>query len=134
MRAKLLDIRALTANHHTRPRGLNGDAGPLRRPFDHHLGNSRLTQIVEQIFADTQIFMQQPRVIFVRIPTRIPCPVDSEAQADRIDFLTHYSVSSRSRTMTVKLLKGFWMPPTRPRARALNRFNTMVFPTVASFT
>src|SRR3546814_3706791 len=62
--------------------------------------------------------MQQVRIGVVGKPAGIPGAVDSQPQADRIDFLTHYAVSSRSRTTTVRRLHGFTILPARPRARA----------------
>ena len=63
------------------------------------------------------------------IPRRSPigltfCPMRLRPQA----------VSSTSRTTSVRLENGFWMPATRPRARGLKRFMTSALPTCASAT
>src|SRR3546814_6445866 len=81
-----------------------------------------------QVLADAQVLVQQIRIAVVGEPAGIPGPVDAQTQADRIDFLTHYAVSSRSRTTTVRRLHGFTILLARPRARARKRFRSAEHP------
>ena len=113
---------------------MDGHARLFRRALDDDLRHAGLLQPVMQILAQPQILVEQRTVVLVGKPAGIPGPVDADAQADRIDLLTHYFVSSRSRTIKVILLNGFSMRPARPRARAWKRFITKLRPTVASAT
>ena len=91
--------------------------------------------IKPQEVTQLEILVEELGVIVIGVPTGIPGTVDAEAKPDRIDFLTHDyafsspAVSSRSRTMTVRLLNGLTILPTRPRARARQRFIMMALPT-----
>src|SRR5215467_8968367 len=88
--AQLLDIGALLADHHARPRRLHGHAALLVRPLDHDLGDRRLLEILHQLLADLHVLVEQLSVlVFAGVPARIPGAVDAEPQADWIDFLTH---------------------------------------------
>jgi hypothetical protein len=63
--------------------------------LDDDLGNRSLLEVLEQRLTDLQIFLQQRTILApVRVPTRIPGAIDAEAQADWIDLLAHYAVSS----------------------------------------
>src|SRR3546814_9598158 len=92
------------------------------------------------------------------IPALVPGAVESEAEPDRIDFLSHYACSplccasaffgfaavlalagafcssSRSRTTMVIWLNGFRILAPRPRARAWKCRITRPLPTLASAT
>ena len=132
--AQFFDIRAFPADHNAGTGGVNGDPGMLCRTLDQNLRHACLIQLVEQDFANLQILVQQIGIFRICIPARIPGPVNTDAEADWIDLMTHYSVSSRSRTTTVRLLKGLRMLAPRPRARARNLFIIKVLPTTTSFT
>src|SRR3546814_13837492 len=88
--------------------------------------------------SDLQILMELLAIVLAGEPARIPGPVDAQAQTDRIDLLTHQfdssAASARSRTMTVRLLKGFSHGAPRPRARACERRTPHARPTVAPAT
>src|SRR5207249_3021183 len=91
--AQLVDIGALLANDHARPRRMNRHPALLVRTLDHDLGNRSLLQLLHQDFANLDVLMQQLAVLgLARIPARIPSPVDAKPQANRIDFLTHRSL------------------------------------------
>src|SRR6185312_8511417 len=91
---QLLDIGALLADHHARPGRVNGDAALLVRTFDHDAGNARGLQLVAEIFADLDVFLQELAILLLaRVPARVPGPVDAQTQAGRIDLLTHYAFS-----------------------------------------
>src|SRR3546814_18758943 len=87
-----------------------------------------------QVLADAQVLVQQIRIAVVGEPAGIPGPVDDQTQADRIDFLTHYAVSSRSRTTTIRRLHGFTILLAPHRAPARQRLITTILPTAAPHT
>ena len=113
---------------------MDGDADLLRRPLDHHLGNAGLSQAATQEVVDLEVLVQVEGVFLLGVPAGVPGTVDAQPEADRIDLLTHHTVSLRSRTTSVMLLNGFSIRPVRPRARARNRFITSALPTEASAT
>jgi len=88
--AQLLNVGALLADHHARTRRVNGDAALLVRALDDDLRHRRLLELLHQLSADLDVFVQQ-RAVFGLIgePARIPGAVDPKPQADWIDFLTH---------------------------------------------
>ena len=49
----------------------------------------RLVQLVEQEFADAQIFKQQAAVICIRIPARIPALRDADSKTNGMNLLSH---------------------------------------------
>src|SRR5204862_1601067 len=88
--AQFLDVGALLADHHARPRRVNGDAALLVRTLDHDARHGSLLELLGEILADRHVLVQQLAVfVLAREPTRVPGPVDPETQADRIDLLTH---------------------------------------------
>src|SRR5207253_4566294 len=85
-----LDVGALLADHHARARGMNRHAALLVRALDYDLRHRGLLQRFEQVLADLHVLVQQLAVVVLaRIPARVPRPVDTKTQPDRIDFLTH---------------------------------------------
>src|SRR5271169_2649503 len=95
--AQLLDVGALLADHHARPRRMDRDPALLVRPLDHDLGHRRLLELLLQRLADLLVLVQQLAVLaLARIPPRIPGAVDAQTQADRIDLLTHRVAPKRS--------------------------------------
>ena len=61
--AKLLDVRALFADDHARPRRLHGHAALLVRPLDHDLRHRGLLEVLHQLLADLHVLMQQLAVL-----------------------------------------------------------------------
>src|SRR3546814_17907956 len=122
------------ADHHAGTGGVDRDARLLGRPLDDDARNAGLLQALAQVLADAQVLVQQVRIGVVGKPAGIPGAVDSQPQADRIVFFTHYAVSSRSRTTTVRRLHGFTLLPARPRARDRNRIMPKTLPTLHSAT
>src|SRR5690606_15642848 len=116
---QLLDIRALLADNQARTCRMDRHPALLVRTLDHDLRNGSLLQLLFEVATDLQILMQQFAILAgICIPARIPGAVDTEAQADRIDFLTHQAAStssSTSRTMIVRCENGFSMREERPR-------------------
>src|SRR6267142_2292670 len=101
--AQFLDVRALFADHHTWPRGMQRDPCSSGGAFDDHPGHPGLAEPLMQEPAQAQVVKQQIAVFLPREPAGIPGAIDAEPKPDRIDLLTHYALSSaRSRTMTVR--------------------------------
>ncbi|CUX40938.1 hypothetical protein AGR6A_Cc60252 [Agrobacterium sp. NCPPB 925] len=104
--AKLLDVRALLADDQTRASRVDRNAALLVRTLDDHLGDAGLLEFLDQVCPDLQVFMQKLAVFSgVSVPAAVPGTVDAEAEADWIDFLTHYAASpfsSTSRTTIVR--------------------------------
>ena len=80
--AQLLDVGALLADDHARPRRLDGDPALLVRPLDHDLRYRRLLELLHQLLADLHVLVQQRAVLALAgVPARIPGAVDAEPQA-----------------------------------------------------
>src|SRR3546814_11828732 len=103
------------ADHHAGTGGVDRDARLLGRPLDDDARNAGLLQALAQVLADAQVLMQQVRIGVVGKPAGIPGPVDSQPQADRMEFLTHIPVSYHSRNPTGSRLHGLTNLPDRPR-------------------
>src|ERR1700676_3414193 len=58
--AQLLDVGALLADHHARPRRLDGHAALLVRPLDDDLGHRRLLELLHHFLAVLDVLEQQP--------------------------------------------------------------------------
>src|SRR6185437_866765 len=87
---QLVDVGALLADHHARTRRVNVDPALLVRPLDDDLRDRRLFEAAHQNFADLHVLVQQLAVLgLVGEPAAVPGAVDAEAQADRIDLLSH---------------------------------------------
>src|SRR5262245_56881985 len=88
--AKLLDVGTLLANHDAGPRRVYRHPALFVRPLDNNMRDRRLLELLHQLFANLDIFVQQGAVFrLAREPARVPGAVDPDAQPDRIDFLTH---------------------------------------------
>src|SRR5581483_2902783 len=91
---QLLDVGALLADHHARPRRIDRHAALLVRALDHDLRHRCLLELLHQLFADLDVLVQQRAVLgLAGVPPRIPGAVDADAQPDRIDLLTHRTLS-----------------------------------------
>src|ERR1051326_4521587 len=62
---QLLDIGALLADHHARPRRVNGDAALLVRALDHDAADAGLLEPFRQGIADLDVFLQQLAVVLL---------------------------------------------------------------------
>ena len=113
--AQLLDVGALLADQNAGARRVNGDAALLVRALDDDLGDAGLTALLHDVIAHAHVFVQQPAVLAAASePAAVPGAVDAEAQADGIDFLTHYAVSLAAGLALLPFLAGaacFLAPP-----------------------
>src|SRR5690606_7592332 len=90
LRAQLLDVSALLADDHIRARRIDRDAAQLGRTLDHHLRDRRLRQVLDDVLAQLDVFLEQLAVVApFGVPATVPGAVDLQAQADRIALLTH---------------------------------------------
>ena len=88
--ADLVDVRALLADDDARARGVDRDARLLRRALDDDARHAGLLQASLEVRADVQVLVQDVRVLLAGgVPARIPRAVDTDAQPDRVDLLTH---------------------------------------------
>src|SRR4029450_10164107 len=87
---QFLHLSTLLADHYARAGRVNGHAALLVRPLDDDMRHRCLLELLHQLLADLDVFMEQ-RTVFrlAGEPARIPGAVDADAQPDRIDFLTH---------------------------------------------
>ena len=94
--AQLVDVGALLADHHARARGIDRDAALLVRTLDHDPARRRPASAPS--CSISRILMSSCSSLpYSSLPAnqrRVPGAVDAEAQADRIDFLTHRTASS----------------------------------------
>src|SRR6185437_14093987 len=91
---QLLDVGALLADHHAGTGRMDRHAALLVRALDHDTADTGGLELVAQILADLDVFLQElPILLLARVPARVPGPVDAQTQAGRIDLLTHYEFS-----------------------------------------
>src|SRR5580658_5450269 len=87
---QLLDVLALLADHDARTRRLDGDVHPLGGALDQDAAHGSLEQSLVQELTHAEIRVnEQRKLLLVGIPLRRPVARDAEANADRIDLLTH---------------------------------------------
>src|SRR5690606_17307083 len=89
--AQFFNVGAFFADDHTRASGINRHFGVFRGAFDQHFGDPGGFQTVLHIFAQFQILNQFFRIFAVIKPAGVPGTVDTDAQTDWINFLTHSS-------------------------------------------
>src|SRR5262245_53363673 len=123
--AQLLDVGTLLADQDAGAGGVDGEAAFLVRALDHSPRDAGLAPLLEDVIANVHVLVQQLAVLAATgEPAAVPGAVDADPQSDRIDLVTHYSVSfaaassARSFTITVSWEKGFWIALMRPRPRA----------------
>src|SRR3954469_18449372 len=81
---ELLDIRALLADDHARPRRIDRDSANLGRTLDHHLRDGGLRQLLDDGLPDLEVLEKQPTIVLTfREPAAVPGPVDLQAKPDR---------------------------------------------------
>ena len=98
LRAELLDVLTLLADHDARTRGVNRDARGLRRTLNRDLRHAGLGKLRAQHFAHLQISREVLRVFaLVRVPLRIPVLGNAEANAGGMNLVTHVISSRRPR-------------------------------------
>src|SRR5579862_317659 len=88
--AKALDVLALLADHHARTRRVDRDARVLRRTLDDDLAHGGVRELLLEVLADLDVLGEHPReVLGVRVPLRAPVSIHREAEAGRVDLLSH---------------------------------------------
>src|SRR5690606_11808491 len=87
---QVLDVLAALADHHTRTSRVDGDACVLGGTLDDHAADRCVLQLLLEVFANTNVLAQHAtESLVVRVPARTPVTVDREAEANRVDFLSH---------------------------------------------
>jgi hypothetical protein len=70
---QVLDVLALLADHHTRARREDGDAGVLGGALDQDARDGSVLELLLQVLADVQVFGQHAGEVAVRrVPARGP--------------------------------------------------------------
>src|SRR5262249_12900264 len=88
--AQLLDLFAFLTDDDAGAGGLNGDVHLLRGALDLHAADGSLGKLLLQEFAHAEIRVHMSRkLLLARVPLGHPIPGNTEANADRIDLLTH---------------------------------------------
>src|SRR6202012_4492420 len=107
----------LLADHHAGTRRVDGHAALLVRALDHNAADTGGLELVAQILADLDVFLQELSILLLaRVPARVPGPVDAQTQAGRIDLLTHYAFSFAARRAAGFLASGFFAGAFLPEA------------------
>src|SRR5256885_3670704 len=85
----LLDARAALADDDSRPRGVHVDLHFARRALDLDLADAGLAEFLLHVLAELDVLVQPLGVVLLLVPLGVPGADDAEAEADRIDLLTH---------------------------------------------
>jgi hypothetical protein len=121
---QVLDVLALLADHHARPRREDGDAGVLGRTLDQDARDGRALQLGLEVLADLEVLGQHAgEVAVVGEPARLPGTGDREAEAGRVDFLSHVLSSSSVADRHEDVAGALADAAPRPLARAAKRFS-----------
>src|SRR6516225_2637560 len=87
---QVLDVLALLADHDARTCRVDRDAGVLGGALDQDARDRGILELGLQEFANLQVFGQHLAEIAVRrVPARRPRPGHGQAEAGRVDFLSH---------------------------------------------
>ena len=71
-------------------RAVDRDPRVLRRPLDRHFGDRRVRELLLQVLAHLQVLRERRAVmLLVGEPLRAPVAVDREAEAGRMNLLSH---------------------------------------------
>ena len=125
---QVLDVLALLADDHARPRRVDGDAGVLRRALDQDARHRRALQARLQELAHVQIFGQHgAEVLLRREPARRPRTCHGQPEAGRVDFLSHVFCSALALVADghVDVTGGLADAVPRPLARADERVSVV---------
>src|SRR6476661_2010677 len=88
--AQHLDVLALLADDNTGARAVNRDPRVLRRTLDRDLRHRRMRELLLQVLAHLQVLSERRTVVLlVGEPLRAPVAVDGEAEAGRMNLLSH---------------------------------------------
>src|SRR5690606_25547707 len=97
-----LNVFALFAEHHARPRGVNGHQRVLGRPLDIDATDRSMTQLLLDVVPHLQVGIQIiGEIATIGVPGRAPTLGNTETEPCRMYFLTHDALSYSSPTITV---------------------------------
>src|SRR5690606_9041317 len=90
---QLLAVLAFLAEHHARTRRVDGDAGVLGGALDDHARDGGVLELGLQVLTHLDVFGQHAGEVAVAgVPTAGPVARDGQAEAGRVDFLSHVPV------------------------------------------
>src|SRR5216684_659897 len=115
----LLDARAALADHDARPRGVHVDLHLVGGALDLDLADAGLAQLLLHVLAQLDVLVQPLGVVLLLVPLGVPGADDAQAEADRIDLLTHCALprpSPAARSPCVSPASSC-APEARPRPR-----------------
>src|SRR6516165_1472020 len=121
--AQAVDVLALLADHHARTRGIDRHARLLGRALDDNLRHAGLSQLAAQVIAQLDVVMQQLGVVLASIPAAVPGAGNAEAQANRINLVTHNYAPSPAAAATALPRPGF---TSRGAAAGASRSSTTI--------
>src|SRR5690606_35271591 len=119
VRAQLLDVLALLADHDARPRRVKRDVRALRRTLDVDTADRRVLQLPLQKLANAMVLLDVRRErLRIGIPLRQPLLGDAEADSGRMYLLTHDLLVRHSNRDVAVALQDPVAPSFRSRAIA----------------
>src|SRR5207248_1342338 len=99
--AQLFDFDAALADHDAGLRSMNGDGNHVRRAFDLNFGHAGVGHAGQDVLADAVVLEQEIGILLTcREPAAVPvfdrslADFDAEAEADRVNLLSHLFLSS----------------------------------------
>jgi len=87
--AQLVDLGSPLADDDSRAGSLNVDLQLVRETRDVDLGHAGVRQPPLELFAEREVLVKVPLVVLDGEPARMPRAVETEAEAVRVNFLTH---------------------------------------------
>src|SRR5690606_9957689 len=83
-------VLAALADHHTRTCRVNSDACILGRTLDDHTTDRGVLQLLLEVLAYADVLVKhRAEGLVIGVPTRAPVAVNREAEANRVNFLSH---------------------------------------------
>src|SRR3954454_11612725 len=88
--AQRVDLDARLADHDARASGVDVDSDPLLVLADQDVGQPRVRELLVDVLADLDVLEDVPGdLLLAGVPVRLPVVDDADAQATRMDLLTH---------------------------------------------
>src|SRR5581483_500681 len=87
-----LDALPALADDHSGPRGEDDDLALVRGALDLDAGDARVLEVLLDRALDANVLVEPLRVALVLEPLRVPRLDDAEAEAVRVNLLTHWEL------------------------------------------
>lgn len=88
---ELLDAGATLADKDTGARGVNHDLDLVRGALDLDIRDPRVRELLVDVRLELQVFVKPGSVVLILVPLGFPSRRDTEAEAVRVNFLSHRS-------------------------------------------